>query len=168
MEFSGVTPSPTGARGTGGGATRSRASTRWLRGWSEATQMVGTTLLCRARGGRRHTKTSARRTSSLASVPPPPLLPRRRRIFTWGATRIGGGATRIGGSEDWGRAPPRQLFHPLPVMATSTLHVKPWIFKRKPESLYLHDSPWISVYRVQNVSQIAKHSHTSHHISIST
>jgi hypothetical protein len=37
-------------------------------------------------------------------------------------------------------------------------------FQRKPESLYHHDSPWISGYRVQNISQIITQSHTSHHI----
>jgi hypothetical protein len=35
---------------------------------------------------------------------------------------------------------------------------------RKPESLYHRDSPWISGYRIQNVSQIISQSHTSHHI----
>jgi hypothetical protein len=39
-------------------------------------------------------------------------------------------------------------------------------FHRKSESLYLRDSPWISGYRVQNVSQISTQSHTSHHIKI--
>jgi hypothetical protein len=39
-------------------------------------------------------------------------------------------------------------------------------FHRKPESLYHHDSFWISGYRVQNVSQIVSKSHTSHHIRI--
>jgi hypothetical protein len=37
-------------------------------------------------------------------------------------------------------------------------------FHRKSESLYHRDSPWISGYRVQNVSQINTQSHTSHHI----
>jgi hypothetical protein len=37
-------------------------------------------------------------------------------------------------------------------------------FHRKPESLYHRNSPWISGYRVQNVSQIKTESHTSHHI----
>jgi hypothetical protein len=35
-------------------------------------------------------------------------------------------------------------------------------FHRKPESLYHQDSPWISDYHVQNVSQINTQSHTSH------
>jgi hypothetical protein len=39
-------------------------------------------------------------------------------------------------------------------------------FHRKSESLYHPDSPWISVYRVQNVSQINTQSHTSHHIKV--
>jgi hypothetical protein len=39
-------------------------------------------------------------------------------------------------------------------------------FHRKPESLYHRDSPWISGYRVQNVSQIDTQSHTSHHIKL--
>jgi hypothetical protein len=39
-------------------------------------------------------------------------------------------------------------------------------FHRKPESLYHRDSPWISGYRVQNVSQINTQSHTSHHIRV--
>jgi hypothetical protein len=39
-------------------------------------------------------------------------------------------------------------------------------FHRKSESLYHRDSPWISDYRVQNVSQINTQSHTSHHIRI--
>jgi hypothetical protein len=37
-------------------------------------------------------------------------------------------------------------------------------FQTKPESLYHRDSPWISGYRVQYVSQIITQSHTSHHI----
>jgi hypothetical protein len=37
---------------------------------------------------------------------------------------------------------------------------------RKSESLYHRDSPWISGYRVQNVSQINTQSHTSLHIKI--
>jgi hypothetical protein len=37
-------------------------------------------------------------------------------------------------------------------------------FHRKSESLYHRDSPWISGYRVQNVSLINTQSHTSHHI----
>jgi hypothetical protein len=37
-------------------------------------------------------------------------------------------------------------------------------FHGKPESLYHRDSPWISGYRVQNVSQINTQSHTSHHM----
>jgi hypothetical protein len=37
-------------------------------------------------------------------------------------------------------------------------------FRRKPESLYHRDTPWISGYRVQNVSQIITQSHTTHHI----
>jgi hypothetical protein len=44
--------------------------------------------------------------------------------------------------------------------------VKPRIFIEKSESLYHRDSPWISGYRVQNVSQINTQSHTSHHIKI--
>jgi hypothetical protein len=43
---------------------------------------------------------------------------------------------------------------------------KPPDFHRKPESLYHRDSPWISGYRVQNISQINTQSHTSHHIEI--
>jgi hypothetical protein len=39
-------------------------------------------------------------------------------------------------------------------------------FHRKPESLYRRDSPWISGYRVQNVSQNDTQSHTSHHIKL--
>jgi hypothetical protein len=39
-------------------------------------------------------------------------------------------------------------------------------FHRKPESLYHRDSPWISGYRVQNVSQITTQSHSSHHIRV--
>jgi hypothetical protein len=39
-------------------------------------------------------------------------------------------------------------------------------FHRKSESLYHRDSPWISGYRVQNVSQIDTQSHTSHHIEL--
>jgi hypothetical protein len=39
-------------------------------------------------------------------------------------------------------------------------------FHRKSESLYLRDSPWISGYRVQNISQINTQSHTSHHIKL--
>jgi hypothetical protein len=39
-------------------------------------------------------------------------------------------------------------------------------FNRKSESLYHRDSPWISGYHVQNVSQINTQSHTSHHIKI--
>jgi hypothetical protein len=39
-------------------------------------------------------------------------------------------------------------------------------FHRKPESLYHRDSPWISGYRVQNVSQNVTQSHTSHHIKL--
>jgi hypothetical protein len=39
-------------------------------------------------------------------------------------------------------------------------------FHRKPESLYHRDSPWISGYRVQNVSQMNIQSHTTHHIKI--
>jgi hypothetical protein len=39
-------------------------------------------------------------------------------------------------------------------------------FHRKPESLYHRDSPWISGYRVQNVSQTDTQSHTSHLIKI--
>jgi hypothetical protein len=39
-------------------------------------------------------------------------------------------------------------------------------FHREPESLYHHDSPWISGYRVQNDSQIISQSHTSHHIIV--
>jgi hypothetical protein len=39
-------------------------------------------------------------------------------------------------------------------------------FRRKPESLYHRNSPWISGYRVQNVSQIDTQSHTSHHIKL--
>jgi hypothetical protein len=39
-------------------------------------------------------------------------------------------------------------------------------FHRKPESLYHRDSPWISGYRVQNVSRIDIQSHTSHHIKL--
>jgi hypothetical protein len=39
-------------------------------------------------------------------------------------------------------------------------------FHRKPESLYHRDSPWISGYRVQNVSQNNTQSHTSHHIKL--
>jgi hypothetical protein len=39
-------------------------------------------------------------------------------------------------------------------------------FHRKPESLYHRDSPWISGYRVQNVSQINTQSHTSHHMRV--
>jgi hypothetical protein len=41
-------------------------------------------------------------------------------------------------------------------------------FHRKSESLYHRDSPWISGYRAQNVSQINTQSHTSHHIKYST
>jgi hypothetical protein len=44
------------------------------------------------------------------------------------------------------------------------LHCKTLDFLRKLESLYHRDSPWISGYRVQNVSQIITQSHTSHHI----
>jgi hypothetical protein len=39
-------------------------------------------------------------------------------------------------------------------------------FHRKSESLYHRDSPWISGYRVQNVSQIDTQSHTLHHIKV--
>jgi hypothetical protein len=39
-------------------------------------------------------------------------------------------------------------------------------FHRISESLYHRDSPWISGYRVQNVSQIDTQSHTSHHIKL--
>jgi hypothetical protein len=39
-------------------------------------------------------------------------------------------------------------------------------FRRKHKSLYHRDSPWISGYRVQNVSQINTQSHTSHHIRV--
>jgi hypothetical protein len=39
-------------------------------------------------------------------------------------------------------------------------------FHRKPEYLYHSDSLWISGYHVQNVSQINKQSHTSHHIRV--
>jgi hypothetical protein len=39
-------------------------------------------------------------------------------------------------------------------------------FHRKPKSLYHCDSPWISGYHVQNVSQIDTQSHTSHHIKL--
>jgi hypothetical protein len=39
-------------------------------------------------------------------------------------------------------------------------------FHRKPESLYLRDSPWISGYRVQNISQINTQSLTSYHIRV--
>jgi hypothetical protein len=39
-------------------------------------------------------------------------------------------------------------------------------FHGKSESLYHRDSPWISGYRVQNVSQIDTQSHTSHHIKL--
>jgi hypothetical protein len=39
-------------------------------------------------------------------------------------------------------------------------------FHRKSASLYHRDSPWISGYRVQNVSQNNTQSHTSHHIKI--
>jgi hypothetical protein len=46
------------------------------------------------------------------------------------------------------------------------LHCKTSDFHRKLESLYHRDSPWISGYRVQNVSQIITQSHTSHHIRV--
>jgi hypothetical protein len=39
-------------------------------------------------------------------------------------------------------------------------------FHGKSESLYHRDSPRISGYRVQNVSQMNTQSHTSHHIRI--
>jgi hypothetical protein len=39
-------------------------------------------------------------------------------------------------------------------------------FERKLESLYHRDSPWISGYHVQNVSQINTQSHTSHHATV--
>jgi hypothetical protein len=39
-------------------------------------------------------------------------------------------------------------------------------FCRKLKSLYHRDSPWLSGYRVQNVSQINTQSHTSHHIRV--
>jgi hypothetical protein len=39
-------------------------------------------------------------------------------------------------------------------------------FHRKRKSLYHRDSPWISGYLVQNVSQIITQSHTSHHIRV--
>jgi hypothetical protein len=53
-------------------------------------------------------------------------------------------------------------------------YFEPWIqsmcktpdFHKKPDSLYHRDSPWISGYRVQNVSQIDTQSHTSHHIKL--
>jgi hypothetical protein len=48
----------------------------------------------------------------------------------------------------------------------AAVNVKPRIFLEKPESLYHRDSPWISGYRVQNVSQIDTQSHTSHHIKL--
>jgi hypothetical protein len=50
-------------------------------------------------------------------------------------------------------------YHKTPV-------VKPRIFIEKSESLYHRDSPWISGYRTQNVSQINTQSHTSHHIKL--
>jgi hypothetical protein len=39
-------------------------------------------------------------------------------------------------------------------------------FHRKPESLYHRDSPWISGYHVQNISQINTQSHTTHHMRV--
>jgi hypothetical protein len=58
-----------------------------------------------------------------------------------------------------------RVYRPTPVRPVSTTCKTP-DFHRKPESLYHRDSPWISGYRVQNVSQINTHSHTSHHIKI--
>jgi hypothetical protein len=47
-----------------------------------------------------------------------------------------------------------------------TQPVKPRIFIEKSESVYHRDSPWISGYRVQNVSQMNTQSHTFHHIKV--
>jgi hypothetical protein len=63
----------------------------------------------------------------------------------------------------------RQNLTPLPNIngeQTLDLKCKTPDFHRKPESLYHRDSPWISGYRVQNVSQNDTQSHTSHHIKL--
>jgi hypothetical protein len=73
----------------------------------------------------------------------------------------------------------RRLLETLPIrnLTEALDQVENWVhttpeqcktpdFHRKPESLYHRDSPWISGYRVQNVSQIDTQSHTSHHIKL--